>query len=141
MEWRFPCQKIMKNVQQHLIRLGALMGAKYASIDANIIKNDVKDAIWTAIANASAGHQGIIPFIKMLQADDASMNINITRNDNTVTVSAPSLDKPELANKYVALPNEIKTYLERYLDLFPSQRNGQPVDYNNFTIMLTYPNQ
>jgi hypothetical protein len=39
----------MKNVQQHLIRLGALMGAKYASIDANIIKNDVKDAIWPVI--------------------------------------------------------------------------------------------
>ena len=116
------------------------MDAKYANIDANTIKNDITRAIWTALANASSRQQGIMPFVKMLQQDDTAMNINVTRDGHTVIVSNPSFDKVEIAPRYAALPGQIKAYLENNLELFPTQRNGGSVDYNNITVTLEYPN-
>ena len=129
----------MKKAYQDLIRFGTLMSYKYASIDANTIKDDVRRSIQTAIANASMSEKlGIMPFIKMLKEDQAAMNINVTRDGNTVTVSQPSLDKPELASKFSDLPVQIKDYLEKYLELFPTKRNGESVDYDNLTVTLEY---
>jgi hypothetical protein len=127
----------MKKVS-HLIRVGALMSAKYASIDANTIKDRVQNTLKTALANASTAKLGIMPFMQMLQADQSAMNINVTRSGDTITVSPPSLEKPELSAKYAALPGQIKDYLEKYLEVYPSKLNGEQVDYHNLTCTLEF---
>jgi hypothetical protein len=128
----------MKSSVKQLIRLGALMSAKYANIDANTIKDRVKDTITNAVANASSGQMGIMPFVKMLKDDQANMNINVTRNGDTVTVTAPSLSRPELASKYNPLSEQIRRYLTKYMDVFPTVLNGNRISYDNLTITLSY---
>ena len=115
-------------------------GNKYASVDASTIKNDVTVAIRTAIANASSQQaNGIMPFLKMLNQDQADLSINVTRDGNTISVSAPTVTPTEMAPKYTNLPSQIQSYLDRNLELFPTKRNGDNVDYSNLTITLSYP--
>src|SRR5271168_4195336 len=99
----------------NMIKLGYFMAARYASVDANTIKDRVQNTLHSALANASTAKLGVMPFVQMLKADEAAMNINVTRSGDTITVSPPALDRPELAAKYAALPNQIKSYLEKYL--------------------------
>ena len=122
-----------------VIRLGQLLANKYA-IDASTIVETVRQALWTALANASTNHtaSGIMPFIKMLKEDDADMNINITRNGDQISVSPPSFSKPEIGSKYFYLPQQIVNYLEKYINVFPTKQNGDDIDYKNLTITLTY---
>ncbi len=123
----------------NMIRLGSFMAAKYSSVDANTIKDRVQNTLHTALANASTAKLGVMPFVQMLKADEAAMNINVSRSGDTVTVSPPALDKPELAAKYAPLSNQIKTYLEKYLEIYPTVLNGERVEYSNFTVTLQYP--
>ena len=90
----------MKKGYNHLFITAAALSNKYASFDAADMKDYIKSTIQTAIANASTAKLGIMPFISMLKADDAALNINVTRNGDQITVSPPSIDKPELAAKY-----------------------------------------
>jgi hypothetical protein len=129
---------LSKASQNRVIRLGQLFGNKYA-VDASSIAETVRQSLWTALANASTVHQsGIMPFVKMLKEDDADMNINITRNGDQISVSPPSFSKPDIASKYFYLPQQIVNYLEKYINVFPAQQNGDSVDYKNLTITLTY---
>jgi hypothetical protein len=122
----------------HLIRIARLMSAKYAGLDASTIKERVKEVLQTAIGNASTARIGILPFLQMLKADQAQLAINITRNSDSVSVSLPSLDKPELTAKYAPLSEQIKTWLEKNLEVFPTKMNGENVEYHNLTITLNY---
>lgn len=131
----------MKNSHKVLLSVGAKMAHKYASIDASTIQESVKNALWQSIANASnRKDSGIQPFIKMLQADQAAMNISITRNGDTIEVSPPFLDKGAVAPKYHALSSQIQNWLTKNLEVFPTKRNGESVNYNNLTVTLQYPN-
>jgi hypothetical protein len=127
----------MKNTL-NLIRLGSFLNHKYGGIDASSIKGQVQSAIQSAIQNASSGNLGIMPFMKMLQQDRAALNINVTRDGDNIAVSVPSLDNVELEPKYALLSKQIKTYLEKYTDVFPTVINGERVNYNNLTITLSY---
>jgi phage terminase large subunit-like protein len=128
----------MKN-SLHLIRLATKFGNKYANIDASTIKNDVIKSIYLAIANASnQKSSGIMPFLQMLDQDQADMNINITRNEDKIAVSQPSFSDASIASKYTALSAQIQSYLEQNLEVFPTQRNNDLVDYNRLTVTLNY---
>jgi hypothetical protein len=130
----------MKSSHKVLMSVAAKMAHKYASVDASTMQEEVKKALWQSVANASSHKEtGIMPFIRMLQQDQAAMNINVTRSGNSVTVSPPSLDKPEVASKYANLPGQIQAWLERNLEIFPTKRNGESVDYSNLTVTLEYP--
>lgn len=122
----------------HLIRVANLMSAKYASIDAATIATRVKEALQQAIGAASTARVGILPFLSMLKADSASFSINVVRDGNSITVSPPALDKPELAAKYAPLSGQIQSYLEKNLEIFPSKLNDQNVEYHNLTTTLTF---
>jgi hypothetical protein len=129
----------MKNYFR-LIKLATKFGNKYASIDASTIKNDVTKSIRLAVANASNQKiSGIMPFLQMLDQDQVDMNINVTRNGDKVTVSKPSFSTASVAPRYEDLPAQIQNYLEKNLELFPTQRNGDLIEYNNLTVMLNYP--
>lgn len=110
-------------------------------MDAATLKDEVKKTLEINLANASSNPQAynIMPFKKMLQQDQASMTINVTRDGNTVTVSEPNINPPSVASKYANLPGQIKAFLEKYLEVFPTKRNGDNVDYNNLTVTLEYP--
>src|ERR1700687_4285654 len=108
-----------------LLNLASKLGIKYASIDASTIKNEVQNDIRTAIGNASTvPSSGIMPFQRMLDQDQASLAINVTRHGNNILVSEPSIVPITVAEKYSALPNQIKRYLEKYWEIFPSTHNG-----------------
>jgi len=128
----------MANYHLELLKLADKFIHKYA-LDASTIKDEVKNAVQTAIGNASTHSTlGIMPFVKMLDQDQATLAINVTRNGNNVTVSNPTVDPPDLTLKYIALPSQIKTYLERYIEVYPMKRNGELIDYDNFTVTLEY---
>jgi hypothetical protein len=130
----------MKKFQRVLLGLSTKFGDKYASLDASTIKNDVTVAIRTAVANASSQQaNGIMPFLKMLDQDQASLDINVVRNKNAIFVSTPTITPAYTAIRYVGLPDQIKNYLEKNLELFPTMRNNDNVDYNNLIITLSYP--
>lgn len=129
----------MKKAYNHLFITAAALGNKYASYDAADMKDYVKNTLQMAVANASTAKLGIMPFISMLKEDDAALNINVTRNGDQITVSPPAVDKPELAAKYATLPQQIKAYLERNLEVFPTRKNDQSIEYHNLTVTLEYP--
>lgn len=128
----------MKNSHFNLLKVANKLRTKYA-LDGSTIKDEIQNIIQTALSNASDNPvSGIMPFIKMLEQDQASLAINVTRNGNNVIVSNPALTPSNVSAKYAALPGQIKKYLERYPELYPSQRNGEHVDYNNLTVTLTF---
>lgn len=101
--------------------------------------NEVKRAVQMAIQNASVvKSSGIMPFVNMLQADGATLSINIIRNGNDIEVSNPVVTPGSDAMKYSALPLQIKSYLEKYPELFPTKRNGEAVSYDNMSITLEF---
>jgi hypothetical protein len=130
----------MKKFQRTLLGLSVKFGNKYASVDASTIKNDIEKAIQGDIAAASSyPNTGIMPFLKMLEQDQATLDINVVRNGNTISVSAPLITPAYTAIRYSALPGQIKNYLEKNLELFPTMRNNDDVEYNNLVIALNYP--
>lgn len=130
---------------RHLIKLAEKLSNKYAGLDAEKIRSQVDSAIWTAVRNASTVQvTGVMPFIKMSQQDGASISFDVTRNDGwsapTITVSNLVVEPSNLLSKYQALPQQAQAYLEKYPELYPTQRSGLDVDYNNYTTHLDYPN-
>jgi hypothetical protein len=129
-----------------LFRLAERFSYKYAGISAEDARTQVEDAIWTALHNASTVKvSGIMPFTQMLKQDGANLSFDVSRTDHfsgppTITVSNVVADKG-LSNKYQALVDQVKAYLEKYPELYPTQRSGVDVNYNNFTIHLQFPSQ
>lgn len=129
----------MKKIPLQLFKVAAKFQTKYASIDASTISEDVKNALQTAIGNASTvKSSGILPFVQMAQQSNSSVTFTVTRNGNEIGVSNPIVSPGSEAPRYSALPMQIQGYLEGNLELFPTQRNGESVSYNNFTVTLTY---
>jgi hypothetical protein len=123
----------------HLISVARKLQYKYA-IDAADMKDEVQRSIQTAIGNASSVRSsGIMPFVKMLTDSQATLAINVTRSGKRIMVSPASVNPPTQASAYQALPSQIQAYLERYLEVFPTVRNSNPVEYDNLTLTLEYP--
>jgi hypothetical protein len=129
---------------QYLIKFAEKMSKKYASIDAETIRKEVESGIKTAIINASMQNNGIImPFAQMATQDNVAISFWVNRNGKNITAYDLNIDppNPQAASKYQPLLGQIKTYLERYLELYPTKIYGDDVSYNNFAIHLVYPNQ
>jgi hypothetical protein len=140
----------------HLIKLAAKLSNKYADVAAEDIRAQVDSSIWTAVRNASTTQSsGIIPFITMCKKDGVDVSFDVTRDDTwsgspNITVSnlkvvpsnsAPGVAAPNLTSKYQPLVDQVKAYLERYPELYPTKRSGLDVDYKNYTTHLDYPNE
>lgn len=108
----------MKNLQK-LIKVAARFQAKYG-------QESVEQTIQRTLA-AAAGREGlgIMNFPQMLKADKASLRLYITKNGKNIFVSDPSLTTSNLASKYAALPEQIKKYLEKYIEVFPHDTPNQ----------------
>jgi hypothetical protein len=114
--------------------------SKFA-VDAETIRNTIITKIKNSLANASTRPEksGIIPFTQMIEQDEASLSLTIIRNGNDISISEPSINKPELLQKYLPLSKQVKQYLEQNLELFPTKINGEAVEYNNFTFQVVFP--
>lgn len=129
----------MKKSEQHLFKLGSQFRKKYASIDANTLKDEIQQHIQDSIAHASGVKSlGIMPFMQMLTTDQGALAITVNRDGNTISVSPPGVDPIEAAPKYAPLSDQIKAYLTKYIELFPSQKNGETINYSNLTLSLKY---
>jgi hypothetical protein len=132
-----------------LFRLAERFHYKYAGISAEDARTQVEDAIWTALHNASGNKSvGIMPFVQMAKQDGIVISFDVTRTDHfsgppTITVSNLKIGEGgwHHNDKYQPLTDQIKNYLEKYPELFPTQRSGMDVNYNNFTIHLQFPTQ
>lgn len=112
---------------------------KYAGLDASTILPEVQEALKVNLVNASTRPEtGIMPFMKMLKADNASLSVSITRNGDEVICSNVMVTPDAAAPKYSKLPEQITTYLSKNLELFPYARNAETVNYNNLTIPLEF---
>lgn len=129
----------MKKSELSLFKLASQFRKKYGSVDASAIKEEIEKHIQESVAHASGVKSlGIMPFMQMLAADQAALAINVTRDGNTISVSPPGVDPPELTSKYAPLSDQVKAYLTKYNELFPSQKNGETISYNNLTLLLKY---
>jgi hypothetical protein len=129
----------MKKSELRLFKLASQFRKKYASIDANTLKDEIQQHIQDSVAHASGVKSlGIMPFMQMLATDQAALAINVTRDGSTISVSPPGVDPPELTGKYAPLSEQVKAYLEKYIELFPSQKNGETISYSNLTLSLKY---
>jgi len=127
-----------------LFRLAERFRYKYAGVSAEDARTQVEDAVWTALHNASGNKTlGIMPFVQMVKQDGANLSFDVSRTDHfsgppTIVVSNVVADNG-MSSKYQGLIDQVKDYLEKYPELYPTQRSGVDVNYNNFTVHLTYP--
>lgn len=132
----------MKKSQSHLLSLAAKF-KKYANVNAEDMRSDIEAGIWINLRNAAGQRQyGIIPFVQMSTDDGINLSFDISRDDRTITVSnleIQPVDKANLLSKYQPLVTQIKAFLEKNYEVYPTKKNGQDIDYNHFTIHLNYP--
>lgn len=136
----------MKSSIKKLISLGQKF-TKYAGVNAETIRADIEKNVWTSLRNASTHESsGVMPFDSMAQQDGIIVSFDVTRDDHmfsrNITVSNLKVEPAEKSFaivKYEALPQQIEAYLDRNWEIFRSKYNGEDVDYNNFTLHLTYP--
>lgn len=132
----------MKKSQSHLLSLAAKF-KKYANVNAEDMRSDIETGIWINLRNAAGQRQyGIIPFVQMSTDDGINLSFDISRDDRTITVSnleIQPVDKTNLLSKYQPLVTQIKAFLEKNYEVYPTKKNGQDIDYNHFTIHLNYP--
>lgn len=128
----------------YLITLGETWIRKYASVDAETLKPEIEKHIWESIKNAAGSQSnGMMNFPVMINSDQATLSFSVVRNDTLgyknikvvdLTVSPSSV----AAAKYEGLATQIEKYLNKNWELFPSMRNNQSVDYNQFALYLRY---
>lgn len=130
-----------------LAELGDILQYKYADVDAEQFRDSIEQNVKASIANAAGnGISGIMPFISMATQDGIQISFDITKNDtwynkqvNVYNLNIEPTNKSFLKPKYEKLPSQVKNYLEKYPDIFSSMRNGESLDYHNFTLSLVYP--
>jgi hypothetical protein len=131
---------------RHLIKLAQKLSNKYAGMNAEIFRSQIETAVWTAIRNASTSQSsGIMPFVRMAQKDGVTVSFDVTRNDSsmggtTITVSEIQVNPAGHLADYQPLAGQVKTYLEKNPELYPTVASGIKLNYDNFTISLSYPN-
>lgn len=133
----------MKKFQRHLLAL-AQKFEKYASVSAETYRSEIESHIWLNLKNAAGQRQyGIIPFVQMSADDGVNLSFDLTNDDKTITVSnlnVEPMDKNSLLPKYQPLIPQVKAFLEKYWEIFPNKKNGENIDYSNFSMHLSYPN-
>ena len=131
---------------RRLIKLAQKLSNKYASINAESFRSQIETAVWTALRNASTVQSsGIMPFVRMAKQDGVTVSFDVTRNDSgmggtTITVSEIQVAPAGHLAAYQALAQQVKTYLEKNPELYPTVAGDTKLSYNNFTISLSYPN-
>lgn len=132
----------MKKSQYTLLALAEKF-KKYANVSAEKYRPEIESHIWINLRNAAGQRQyGIIPFVQMLTSDGAELSFDVTRDDRTITVSNLTVgpgEKSNLLPKYQPLITQVKNFLEKYWEIYPTKRYGEDLDYNNFVIHLSYP--
>lgn len=128
---------------QYLVSLAEKLSNKYASLNAEDFRSQVDGSIETAIRNASTQQSsGIMPFVRMSQQDGAGISFDVTRTDGwsapTIIVDNLVVEPSNLASKYQTLPQQVKAYLDRYPELYPTERSGVDIKYSNYTTHLNY---
>jgi hypothetical protein len=125
---------------RQLIKLAKKLSNKYAGINAESLRPQVETAIWTALRNAStsASHQ-LMPFFSMVKQDGVTLTFDVIRDDNTITVDSLQVQPPGHLEKYQVLAQQVKDYLEQFIELYPSVISGVKIEYHNFRIHLQYP--
>jgi hypothetical protein len=132
-----------------LIKLAKKLSIKYASgVDAEGLKPQIQNAIWTALGNASTVTSlGMLPFVQMAKDYGITLSFDVTRTDSwngtpNITVDNISIRPIDmgmgLLPKFERIADPIESYLEKYPDLYPTKINGEDVKYNNFKISLSY---
>ena len=117
----------MKKSQALLLKLAAKFQTKYA-------QSAVEEQIKSTIANAASwGPQvhGIMNFPEQLKKDQADMTLRVSKRGHTITVDPPMLNPASVYFNYAELPNQIKSYLEKYIEVFP-------VDTGDVDLVLNY---
>jgi hypothetical protein len=132
-----------------LFRLAERFCYKYAGVDAENMRSQVEDAIWTALHNASGNKvTGIMPFVQMAKKDGVTVSFDVTRTDHfsgspTFNVENVQLEPvsigANLLPTYQPVAKQIEDYLGKNPELYPSVRSGVDINYKNFTIHLTFP--
>ena len=116
---------------------------KYANVNAETYRSEIEPHIWINLRNAAGQRQyGIIPFVQMATDDGIDLSFDVIRDDRTITVSNLNVsppDKNDLLPKYQPLAAQVKSFLEKYWEIYPSKRNGEDLDYKNFTVHLNFP--
>lgn len=130
---------------RHLIKLAKKLSNKYAGLNAESFRPQIENAIWTALRNASTVQSsGIMPFIRMAKKDGVTISFDVTRNDtwsgapNIIVSEIQATPVGHLA-AYQALAGQVKDYLEKYPELYPTLVSGVKLNYDNFMIHLMYP--
>ena len=114
----------MKKSQELLLKLASKFQTKYASSTEDDIKRD--------IANAAAWGpevHGIMNFPEQLVKDQATMTITVSKRGRTITVGTPQLNPASVYFTYAELPGQIKNYLEKYPELFPSDAGDMDMSF------------
>lgn len=135
------------NDLQKLARKFSLKHLIKTAISADSVKEYITEALQNAVGNASlTSSLGIIPFVTMAQKDKIVLTFDISRNDfwasKTIkvdNVDVQPLDKAaEVLTKYQALAPQVEAYLNKYWQVFPSQYNGDTINYSNFKTTVKF---
>lgn len=127
-----------------LYRFAKLLEVKYLTkkaVDAESMRSQIEETIKQAIANAASWGQkvhGIMPFMQMIQQDGVTLTLQITKSGKDIPSVTVNVSNPALASKYQALSQQVKNYLEKNWELFPSRSNGDSVDYGTFVFQVSY---
>lgn len=108
-------------------------------IDSSFVRDQAQSAIQSAVLNAASNPaSGLMNFPQMLQDGKEKIAFNIVRSGDKILVSVPTVDPPAESNKYFPLRQQIQTYLQNNLNLFPELKDNRPVEYKNFSITIRY---
>lgn len=130
-------------MSSNLYRFAKLLELKYLTkhaMDAENMRSQIVEHIKQMLINAAsrAPALGIINFPQMVAQDQTVLTFDITKNGKNITNISVSTSNPDLTAKYKPLETQVKNYLEKNWELFPTQSNGDSVDYDNFNFKLMY---
>jgi len=117
---------------------------KYATVNAEDVKDYITKIIWQTIRNASQQNIGIMNFLPMIDQDQINLTVKID-HDNGLFGKNFDVDfyinpnsKSNLNSKYDPLKNQIKAYLTKHWETIPTMYNGEKIKYSNFSTELEY---
>lgn len=139
----------MNQAAKKLSRIASRLYTKHITKladNAEAHRQEIVSALTQTLTNASTNSSlGIIPFVKMVQADGIVLTFDVTRNDSlgsrTITVDniqVQPADKAYLQPKYQPLKDQVEAYLKRNWEVYPSSGGGERIEYSNFTAQLTF---
>jgi hypothetical protein len=108
----------MKKSQDILFKVASKFQKKYAQ------SQSLQQIIENAAGYGEKSANGIMNFPAQLKKEQADLTLNVTVNTGmmggfNVVVDPPTVDPPQYAQNYAALPAQVKKYLERHIKDFP----------------------